>query len=118
MNVINKSNQSHFNYHNDLIGYCANITYTIVCNTNKKQIEDIISIILIECGMKAFGYNNYNNEYWAKNNHQLYFTFIINNNSKTQIKIKNIKDPNNIIDEICIKITKLINMYETILDKN
>jgi len=83
----------------------------IICEIPKRDLDLIMDIVLKECKLNVYGYNNYKKEYWGKSGEELIFHLTVDDYKVTvNTDYKNMYS----ISEICIKMSGLFALYEGI----
>ena len=104
---------------NKIMEFVRTPNYNVYCNINKKEICDVMNIILIRfCKVNVCGYNKENDEYFGKkiknNICELYFTILVvdsgENKSTILIKISNGNKTN--VNELLENIIDALRLYE------
>ena len=81
----------------------------IICEIPKREIDLIMDIVLKECGLDVYGYNNYKKEYWGRSGQNIMLYLTVDNCKVTvNANYENIL----IISDLCAKISGLLALYE------
>jgi hypothetical protein len=83
----------------------------LVYDITKKELDLIMSVILNECNLNAFGYDRAKDEYWGK----IYgkFSFIIKAED-FKMTVHTEYDQSRYTHNLCIKISESLALYEEI----
>lgn len=89
--------------------YPNQIKRIIICETPKREIDLIMDIVLKECGLDVYGYNNYKKEYWGRSGQNIMLYLTVDNYKVTvNANYENLL----IISDMCAKISGLLALYE------
>lgn len=87
----------------------SQIKRVIICEITKRDLDLIMDIVLKECELDVYGYNNYKKEYWGKSGQEFIFNLTVDD---YRVTINTDYEDLFVISGICAKISGLFALYE------
>ena len=82
----------------------------ISCNINKKELDIILPVMLQECNVDVFGYDQYKQEYWGKI-YQKQFSFLLTTEND-QISVYPEMDSRTFMPNFCKQLSRCVAFYQ------